>query len=254
MGEVKQTNFRIDSETADAFRKFCDEHGLNQAQGFDHIMQIVEMDNAKVTLPERATDIESFEMHVKALTEAYLYNLAITSETEARVKEQFKTALEQRDQTIRDMQQKAAEMKTELDAAKDAVSYAESHAAMSKQETERFKKDAEAAQKLADEKDRTNGMLTSKLTEAEGKLTGYDALKKSEQDLREQVDKLTRQLEHEQEQAKQNALNAQKDAEMHEMKALESLRTEMRDQIQQLREDKAALQAKLELLTEQPKQ
>lgn len=44
MGEIKQTNFRINAETADAFRKFCEEQGMNQAQGFDHIMQIVELD------------------------------------------------------------------------------------------------------------------------------------------------------------------------------------------------------------------
>ena len=47
MGEIKQTNFRVDQDTADAFRNFCEEHGMSQAQGFDHVMQVVEMDLAK---------------------------------------------------------------------------------------------------------------------------------------------------------------------------------------------------------------
>ena len=65
MGEVKQTNFRIDQTTADAFRKFCEQNGMSQAQGFDHIMQIVEMDRAKAVAPGRATEIEGFEKSIK---------------------------------------------------------------------------------------------------------------------------------------------------------------------------------------------
>ena len=40
MGEVKQTNFRVDQDTADKFREFCAAAGMNQAQGFDHMMQV----------------------------------------------------------------------------------------------------------------------------------------------------------------------------------------------------------------------
>lgn len=42
MGEIKQTNFRIDQEAADAFRKFCEENGMNQAQGFDSFCSAVD--------------------------------------------------------------------------------------------------------------------------------------------------------------------------------------------------------------------
>ena len=47
MGDVKQTNFRIDQDSAAVFRKFCEDNGMSQAQGFDHIMQVVELDRAK---------------------------------------------------------------------------------------------------------------------------------------------------------------------------------------------------------------
>ena len=53
MGEIKQTNFRINADTADAFRKFCEEQGFNQAQGFDHLMQVLAIDQAKSLTPER---------------------------------------------------------------------------------------------------------------------------------------------------------------------------------------------------------
>ena len=65
MGEIRQTNFRIDTEDAEKFRKFCNAHGMNQAQAFDHIMQVIEMDKAKAAIPERALEIEEFERHLR---------------------------------------------------------------------------------------------------------------------------------------------------------------------------------------------
>ena len=51
MGEIKQANFRIDSDTADAFREFCEQKVMNQAQGFDHVMQVFELNQAKSSIP-----------------------------------------------------------------------------------------------------------------------------------------------------------------------------------------------------------
>ena len=39
--ESKQVNFRIDPDSAEAFRLFCTTHGMNQAQGFDHLIQVL---------------------------------------------------------------------------------------------------------------------------------------------------------------------------------------------------------------------
>lgn len=65
MGEVKQTNFRIDQDTAAAFRKFCEDNGMNQAQGFDHVMQVVELDRAKTADTECAVIAKEREMQAQ---------------------------------------------------------------------------------------------------------------------------------------------------------------------------------------------
>ena len=62
MAEAKQTNFRINQEAADAFRKYCEDNGWNQAQGFDHLIEILELNQAKATMPNQSTDIEQVEM------------------------------------------------------------------------------------------------------------------------------------------------------------------------------------------------
>ena len=48
--EIRQVNFRIDQASADAFRSFCTANGMNQAQGFDHLIQVLELNNAKAAV------------------------------------------------------------------------------------------------------------------------------------------------------------------------------------------------------------
>lgn len=125
MGEVKQTNFRIDQDSAAAFRKFCEDNGMNQAQGFDHVMQVVELDRAKTAAPGRATEIESFEKSVKDIMAAYLNSLEINAATEARIREQFAADLTRKDKTIDELREKVEQLQAERDEAETLHTAAE---------------------------------------------------------------------------------------------------------------------------------
>lgn len=177
MGEVKQTNFRIDQETADAFRKFCEANGMNQAQGFDHIMQIVEMDRAKAAAPTRITEIEGFEKSLKDIMAAYLYSIEINQNAEGRIREQFASDLDRKDKTIDDLRAKAEQ----LQAAKDAADAAAADAVKAKDQAEKDAAAAEkvriAAEKTAEDKQTIADTLAAKLAEAEKKAEGFDDLK-----------------------------------------------------------------------------
>ena len=177
MGEIKQTNFRIDSDTADRFRTFCEEAGLNQAQGFDHIMSVLEMDKAKAAVPERMTEIEEFERHTKAMLSAYLGSLEIAKSTEERVLEQFRSKLESKDETIMDLQNRLKEqMDLVIEARKESMELAEE-----KMVTEEERKAAvermRAAETSAADKEKISNMLQIKLAEAEEKLERYPEVK-----------------------------------------------------------------------------
>ena len=105
--EIRQVNFRIDQASADAFRSFCTANGMNQAQGFDHLIQVLELNNAKAATPGRAVEIENFERLTKDLLAAYLTSLELGNTTEARVAERFKTDLQRKDRTIDELREKA---------------------------------------------------------------------------------------------------------------------------------------------------
>ena len=122
--ESKQVNFRIDPDSAEAFRLFCTTHGMNQAQGFDHLIQVLELNNAKAATPGRAVEIENFERLLKEILSAYIGSIELSSNAEARVLERFQSDLKRKDKTIDELREKVetiAGEKNNQDAALTAL-------------------------------------------------------------------------------------------------------------------------------------
>lgn len=112
--ELKQVNFRVDPDTANAFREFCTLNGMNQAQGFDHVMQVLELNSAKTVCAGRAVEIEDFEQHTKALLSSYLKSLELCDRAETRARERFDGELKQNARTIADLNRQNEELRASL--------------------------------------------------------------------------------------------------------------------------------------------
>lgn len=207
MGEIKQANFRIDTESADAFRRFCDEQGYNQAQGFDHLIQVLELNRAKAGIEGRLTEITTFEEYVKKIMDAYLTSLQVAQDTEERVREDYKTDILLRDKALADSERKIIDRDEKISELTVCLQDAQKIAKESLQSAENAEKQAASATQIADEKGKVNDMLSAKLAEAEEKLAGYDELRSSEENLKKQIsdmqhkaDMITAELSHANEQ------------------------------------------------------
>ncbi len=146
---TKQTNFRVAPETADRFREFCEQNGMTQAQGFDHIMQIVEMDKAKAAVPGRQTEIEEYEKAIKTINSIYLQSLDLFNNAEDIAKEQFIGQLESKDNSISNLQDRlkqAIEERNqallECDKANERAEIAEKRAIEAETERDEIKQNA----------------------------------------------------------------------------------------------------------------
>ncbi len=177
MNEIKQTNFRVGTETADAFRKFCEENGMNQAQGFDHIMQVLELNKAKSAIPDRQTEIISFEKSVKDIMNAYLQSLEINSNAEGRVREEFKSRLENSEKTIAELNMRIEQLTLAKKAAEDHAKSVDEKLAYAQKEARTSSEQAYTSSKLADELDVRLRKLTKELDAAETKASCYDETK-----------------------------------------------------------------------------
>lgn len=262
MGDIKQTNFRVDQETVVAFRKFCEENGMNQAQGFDHVMQVVEMDKAKAAVPGSAKDIETFELYVKKIMGAYMKSIEDYNNAKETAKEQFASALESKDKMIQDLQKKVEVLGEEKKLAENDCMEASKKAAQAVKEAESAKTQAETLGKLTEEKDRTISTLAGKLSLAEEKVQAYDQITEEKEKALMEIKELKTEME-------QKLLNAQrtmevaiaekdkelsdvkKDADLALEKAVMEKEREMMEQIRAIECENARLVTKLEFLTTQ---
>lgn len=237
MGEVKQTNFRIDQETADAFRKFCEDNGMNQAQGFDHIMQVVEMDRAKAAAPGRITEIEGFEKSVKDIMAAFLYSIEVNQNAEGRIREQFTSDLDRKDKTIDELRQKAEQLQAEKDAAEATAAEAVKAKDQAEKDAAAAEKVRIAAEKTAEDKQTIADTLAAKLAEAEKKAEGYDDLKtalSSSEDARKAAEQ---QIKDVQRDAAEAARDAAREAEKAREQAVREASDVLQAQIGSLRDE-----------------
>lgn len=244
-----QLNMRVSEEVAERFRAFCKEQGVSQPQGMDSLLSMMELVQAKEALPNRKTDIESFEMHVKALMDAFLHSLEINAEAEERVKAQFIASLESKDKTILDLQEKVEDLKTMLAEAKNGQQDSENRTAEAERKAAAAVEVAESAQRTAADKAAIVEMLTSKLQEAETKLSGYDTLRANEQTARVEIGHLKDQLKEIQFTQK----SAEMELQLQLAKEREQLERDHNAEIRALYEKMSVYQEKIAILTA-PKQ
>jgi DNA repair exonuclease SbcCD ATPase subunit len=209
---------------------------MNQAQGVDHIMQVVELDRAKSVAPTRKTEIANFEMHIKSITAAYLQSLDISLNTEAIVKEQFVSKIAKKDQLIEDLQSKVKQLQADKEAA-------ETTAANALKEKERAEKDMataekvrNAAEKTAEDKQIIADTLAAKLAEAEKKAEGFDDLKaalSSSQDAQKAAEQRIKDIQRDNKEA---AKDAAREAERVKEQAIKEITDTLRAQISDLQE------------------
>lgn len=190
MGEVKQTNLRIDQDTAEAFRSFCIENGMNQAQGFDHIMQVMQLNKAKAVTPGRAVEIERFEKSLKDIMAAYLNSLEIYKDAEEQIREQVASELKRKDATINELREKISKLQLAVESAENKKKEAEEAEKTASERENNAISQMEAAKKNAADQEKINSMLTIQLAEAAEKLDDYDVLKCSETALKEEIAEL----------------------------------------------------------------
>lgn len=184
MGEIRQTNFRIDTDSADAFRAYCEANGLNQAQGFDALITAMELNEARAAIPERDTEIANFQAKANELVEAFLHSLQLNQDAETRIRAEFQRQLDLKDKTIENYQKQIAEeqekaaalTETQMQLMQLQVEAAEIRAKLTAKEEEIALLNETHIKQLSD-KDSINTMLTEKLAAAEANAAGYADLK-----------------------------------------------------------------------------
>ena len=188
--ESKQVNFRIDPDSAEAFRLFCTTHGMNQAQGFDHLIQVLELNNAKAATPGRAVEIENFERLLKEILSAYIGSIELSSNAEARVLERFQSDLKRKDKTIDELREKVETIAGEKNNQDAALTALKEEQVRTKEQAQHAISQLESAKKATADQEEINRILQEQNQQLQEKASRYDSLKKSDDANKEENTKL----------------------------------------------------------------
>lgn len=139
--------------------------------------------------------VQSINQYTALINTKLLSLIGDLDTSEARIRSEYEKRIASKDAIIKDLQDQRTEQELMKNAAvedasksKDAQTIAEKHLSDAE---EKVKK----AEETVKDKESIIQMLTSKLKEAEEKLSGYDALKASEASLRDQVTLILHQKE-----------------------------------------------------------
>lgn len=205
--ELKQVNFRIDPDTANAFREFCTLNGMNQAQGFDHIMQVLELNSAKTVSAGRAVEIEDFEQHAKALLSSYLKSLELCDRAESRARERFDGELKQNARTIADLKKENEELRASLlksqadqseaekrnEEYRDRLLYSDRALSEQKQSMQILKEQIEQMKAQAEDQKKIQAELSTLRSEKEGLVAKVNAAISQTERLNEEISALRKE-------------------------------------------------------------
>lgn len=256
--ESKQVNFRIDPDSAEAFRLFCTTHGMNQAQGFDHLIQVLELNNAKAATPGRAVEIENFERLLKEILSAYIGSIELSSNAEARVLERFQSDLKRKDKTIDELREKVETIAGEKNNQDAALTALKEEQVRTKEQAQHATSQLESAKKATADQEEINRILQEQNQQLQEKASRYDSLKKSDDANKEENTKLQLRIrELEQMLSHENALrtdleNTSKQASGR-IRELESQQIECRIQISDLQRQLADKDSDIENRLKQAK-
>lgn len=254
MGEIKQTNFRLDEDSADAFRKYCEEQKISHAKGFDHLLEMIKLEQDKDAMPERKTEIEDFESYINKLLAAYRNSLAVNANAEQRVQERFAADICRRDRELDELKAELNKLKAEKETA-EATAAGAVEAKKIAEKNEKIATDqVDAVKKSAANQEQIITMLKANLAEKEKMLTGYADLVAAEQAAQKKVHELEQALSDAKKDHANEIKALKKDAEMEQERAITAKERELSVKAQEAELKAATLLGKLEVLEAQIKE
>ena len=214
--------------------------GEKQGDVLGRIFDIVEQQEQGETMRQSGIDVQALDSSL------------------ANIRTMFLAAATGKEQIVAEKDSKIAEKK----AAVERFDSAAKMTAQALKDAQAAKEQADTANSLVTEKDRTIATLADKLSAAEAKIDGYDTLRQKEAEARETIKELRRDIEtaradHERALAdaekdrERRISDAEKDAALAVANAVAAKEREITGLLREAEKENARLQARVEILEEQ---
>lgn len=225
--------------------------GEKQGDVLGRIFDIVEQQEQGETMRQSGIDVQALDSSLANIRTMFLAAATgkeqIVAEKDSKIAE-IKALKDKMEKDLRDKLEAAeAEKKTAVEQAESAAEVT----AQALKDAQAAKGQADTANSLVAEKDRTIATLADKLSAAEAKIDGYDTLRQKEAEAQETIKELRRALADAEKDQERRISDAEKDAALAVANAVAAKEREMTAQLRDADKENARLQARVELLEEQ---
>lgn len=185
--------------------------GDRQGDVLGRIFKIVEDQKDGERMRQGGVDVQALDSSLANIRNMFLASVTGKDQVIASKDDKISEVKSLKDQMERDLREKLDAAKSEKEAAIEQAGAAARAAAQAVKEAQAAKEQAETANNLVAEKDRTIATLADKLSATEAKIAGYDDLMRKESESKDQINDLLRTLETEKTNYERRLL-AEKDA------------------------------------------
>jgi chromosome segregation ATPase len=188
--EIKPASFRISNDIKEKFKEIAKTNGWNQDETLGKLIGIYELEEAKVTISNRRTEIENFEAHLQALSEIYCFSLRLNQDVEERVRIGYANTLKSHQTIIEELQKKNEELKNTLEKAQELARTSMEKSSNFERENTRLQNEIEKTEALCQEYKDTKNTLTQRIKELENSQETNQNLKIDNKNLRRELKNL----------------------------------------------------------------
>lgn len=225
--------------------------GEKQGDVLGRIFDIVEQQEQGETMRQSGIDVQALDSSLANIRTMFLAAATgkeqIVAEKDNKIAE-IKALKDKMEKDLRDKLESAeAEKKTAVEQAESAAEVT----AQALKDAQAAKGQADTANSLVAEKDRTIATLADKLSAAEAKIDGYDALRQKEAEAQETIKELRRALADAEKDQERRISDAEKDAALAVANAVAAKEREITGLLREAEKENARLQAHVEILKEQ---
>lgn len=121
MADIKPVSFRLSEEIVEKFKQLSVEAHCNQAEMFEALISSFELANAIGQIPDRAKEIQTFQITANTLVNMFVNSLAINQTAENTIREKLSVEMNSKDTTIRDLQQQKEDLEKEISIVKEKL-------------------------------------------------------------------------------------------------------------------------------------
>lgn len=192
--ELKPKSMRLDDATFKRFQAISAENFGSQGQCLEALLALYDLETSKQMIPERTVEIESFQAHLNSIGDMFVSALKLNQDAELRIRSKFEALMISKDQTIAELQSKAAACAEELKMAKESQQIALVDLVDEKKRVKDLEASIETKEKLIVALEEKNAQSAGVIADMAAEKTAYSEKLKYQADIEKDNETLRREL------------------------------------------------------------